>query len=87
MILAVENAFFIADELRRYLSAAELGVLGPVSSNGRTDPLEQELSDIAVLAGGSREVVKKLSCLRPRRPGAPGGRRQTSGGVYRLTVE
>lgn len=51
MILAVENAFFIADELRRYLSAAELGVLGPVSPNGRTDPLDQELPGPACQSG------------------------------------
>ncbi|WP_434729922.1 response regulator [Rhizobium binae] len=49
-ILVVEDEFFIADELRRKLSAAGLRVLGPVSSNENAlDLLQQERPDVAVL--------------------------------------
>jgi len=49
-VLVVEDEFFIADELRRKLTAAGLQVLGPVSSNERAlDLLEQDRPDVAVL--------------------------------------
>ncbi|MBW9063360.1 response regulator [Rhizobium herbae] len=49
-VLVVEDEFFIADDLRRSLTAAGLRVLGPVASNEDAfGVLEQELPDCAVL--------------------------------------
>ncbi|MBX5222366.1 response regulator [Rhizobium sp. NLR8a] len=68
-VLVVEDEFFIADELRRKLTAAGLRVLGPVSSNEHAlDLLEQERPDVAVLdvhLGGARAtpVAAKLRQL------------------------
>ncbi|WP_434733642.1 response regulator [Rhizobium sp. YTUHZ044] len=68
-VLVVEEEFFIADELRRKLTAAGLRVLGPVSSNEHAlDLLEQERPDVAVLdvhLGGARAtpVAAKLRQL------------------------
>ncbi|MBX4885370.1 response regulator [Rhizobium bangladeshense] len=68
-VLVVEDEFFIADELRRKLTAAGLLVLGPVSSNeGALDLLEQQRPAIAVLdihIGGTRvnPVAAKLRQL------------------------
>ncbi|MDO3434642.1 response regulator [Rhizobium sp. CBN3] len=68
-VLVVEDEFFIADELRRNLTAAGLRVLGPVSSNkDALDLLEEERPDVAVLdvhLGGARatSVAAKLRQL------------------------
>ncbi len=69
-VLVVEDEFFIADELRRNLTAAGLRVLGPVSSNeDALELLEWELPHVAVLdvhMGGERvtPVATKLQQLK-----------------------